>query len=124
MPGNAHLLPHLRPIRPHELEPLRAAAAADAHEVIDPTHVLVREGKIIGYASLAHHVSLVNCWISSAEAGPLDSLCALSAVESLVAEHGSRGIVLPCDTKSPFYSKLARLGYRTLGESTISTKGV
>ena len=124
MPGNAHILPQLRPIRPHELEPLRAAAAADAHEVIDPTHVLVREGKIIGYASLQHHVSLVNCWISSQDAGPLDSLCALSAVESLVAEHGCRGIVLPCDAKSPFYSKLARLGYTGLLQSTINVKGV
>jgi hypothetical protein len=124
MPGDTHILPQLRPIRPHELDPLIGAAAADNHKVIDPTHVLLKDGKIIGYASLQHHVSLVNCWISSQDAGPLDSLCALSAVESIVAEHGCRGIVLPCDPASPFYSKLQKLGYQGLLQSTINVKGV
>ena len=114
----------LRPIRPGELETLIAKAGRDNHTVIDPTHVALKDGQIVGYCSLSHRVSLVNLWLSSTEAGAIDSLTGLTAVESLCAEHGSAGIVMPCSENSPFYKKMGKLGFRTLGTSSVNVKGI
>ena len=128
MPGDANMTMmervQLRPIRPGELAGLVAAAREDAHECVLPSHVVLKGGEIIGYVGLVHHVCLANVWMHSQKAGPLDSLAGLTALEALAAEHGGRVIVMPCDTKSPYYGKLGKLGYATLGESTITMKGL
>lgn len=114
----------VRPIRAGELEVLKRVAAEDNHAVVNPTHVAVKGGEIVGYCSLAHQVTLVNLWLHSEKAGPVDSLCGLTAVESLCAEHGSRGMVLPCSEDSPFYPKMTKLGFTRLGTSSVNVKGL
>jgi hypothetical protein len=126
MPGDANMTMmervQLRPIRPGELAGLVAAAREDAHECVLPSHVVLKGGEIIGYVGLVHHVCLANVWMHSQKAGPLDSLAGLTALEALAAEHGNTSVLLPCDTASPYWTKLEKLGYRKLLESTITVK--
>ena len=78
---------HRAPVR---LEPItlllqaqvRAAAAADGHGVIHPTHAVVRGDEVVGYTSLGS-VKLVFAWLDTRK---------LSAPETLqvIAHAGSR----------------------------------
>lgn len=106
----------LRPLRPDELPALREAARADAHAVLWPTHVAVREdGRIVGYASVCA-TPVVQVWLDSREVKALETVRLLAQLEREVLPAGLRGYVMPCAQSSPFFPRMERLGFARLGE--------
>lgn len=98
---------------------LDAAAAADNHQVVAPTHLVERDGQIVGYVGFG---TLVNTWLRSDQVRPRDSLYLLNMVEVVAQQGGSRELFLPVSPQSPFHPIMSKLGYQELGTATLTIK--
>jgi hypothetical protein len=117
-----NLHPWLRPLAgPADLERLAAAARADNHIVVGPSHVIDRGGEVVGYASLGV-VPMLHTWVATGKVGPRESLGLLNCGEMLLANLGHRHVILPCAETSPFWPHIERLGYVKLGVTTLNIK--
>ena len=104
-----------------DLIKLEAAALADAHNIMGPTHVMERDGEIIGYASIGS-IPMINIWLDSHKQRPRDAITALNMIENEAARMGYRVVAVPCWEKSPFRKLMERFGYKFLMESGWFTK--
>jgi len=111
----------LRPVLAEDLAGLDAAAKADAHCVMYPTHVARVGGEIAGYAS-ALNTPLLNCWLSSKVLNPRASLMLLQMGEALCADKGARTVVVPCAAESPFNPLMEKMGFAKLGATVLYVK--
>lgn len=117
----------LRKIRPDEVDPLRDLAQDDQHELISPSHVFVKGGEIIGYASIAQ-VPLILPWFHTARCHPADSHYFINQVENLIAEcmpnNGQDLICVPFAPGSPFEPHIEKLGFVNAGKVALTFKKV
>lgn len=111
----------LLPLDPALLPALRAAARADEHALLFPTHVVSKGGDLVGYASL-DATPIVNVWLDSKRVVALDSVRLLVAAEQRLHERGIRTYVMPCARTSPFFPHMGRLGFKLLGENVWFVK--
>ena len=120
-------IPWIRPIRAEDLAALKAAAAADQHQVILPTHVIVTnsEGKeeIVGYLSF-QSVCLINTWVDSRRLRARESVHLLNTAENLAALNGAKLLLTPCAGQSPFRPYMAGLGYQFAGDTGMFLKPI
>jgi hypothetical protein len=91
-----------------------AAALADGHGTISPTH-LVRDqsNNIIGCVSVGA-VPLLFMWMDTRRALSFQSHRTLKESEEISVKAGHKQICLPCSLTSPFHKLLPRLGYQPL----------
>lgn len=116
--------PQVRPIADvRELEALAAAAKADDHDVLFPTHIARKDGEIVGYASIGA-LALVNVWAHSQRLRARESLTLLNLVENVAHALGQRTVCMPCAEQSPFRPLLPGLGYKNLGSASFHVKGI
>jgi hypothetical protein len=106
---------------PAELETLIAVAAEDGHSVVGATHLLTKNGKITGYASLGG-IPLMNVWLDSKQMGALDSMLLLRDAEAILADRGHHQYLMPCTVESPFNPHMERLGFKRLGPTMMHLK--
>ena len=106
-----------------EVQNLRAAAAADDHQVIWPTHMAVKAGVITGYASLGA-VGLLNLWSHSKRMTARDSLTLWREMEAKAREIGFPALCVPCGNGSPFRPLMPRAGYELAMESGFFIKNL
>lgn len=111
----------LRPLRSsEELTRLSEAAAADNHTVLAATHLVIKEGAIVGYASLGG-IPIMNVWVDSKQVRAVDTLSMMAAAEAVLAERW-QAVVVPCMPTSPLKPYMAKLGYAEIGESVLHLK--
>ena len=110
--------------------PAAAAAAADRHQLIAPTHVVVKDGRVIGYGSLGR-VRLFFAWMDTKHATPRDSFAAWRLAEAEMADGAAAQhrptenlICMPCEAGSPFAPYLKHKGYDILGTAQITLKNL
>lgn len=117
----------LRPLRGRDLEELARLAQADNHELIAPSHVFIKDGEMIGCASMAT-VPLVLPWFHTARCQAADSLYMINQMENLMANllplNGGDLVCVPFVKGSPFEPYIERLGYVNAGEVNIAFKKV
>lgn len=117
----------LRRVRPEELEALVRLTQEDKHELIAPTHVFLRDGELIGCASVAA-VPLVLPWFHTQRCQAADSLYMINQMENLLANvmppDGQSLICVPFVKGSPFEPHIERLGYVNAGAVNITFKKV
>ena len=65
---------------------MNAAAAADNHPVLAPSHVMVKGGQVIGYLSLGS-LPTVQAWFDSKNKHALDSLKMIEQGEEIGRAH-------------------------------------
>jgi hypothetical protein len=115
----------LRPIRPDELPALKAAAAADLHEIIAPTHVVVKrlagDEEIVGYASIGV-IHVLNTWVCRGKVTARESVTLLRECETILKAKGAPVACLPVEPNSPFKPFVAKLGYTHFGWSGYNLK--
>ena len=97
----------IRPCRKEDVEPLQKAAAADNHGVWFPSHILEKDGEIVGYFSAA--VPVVLSWQDSKKMNAADSLKELGFIEGVLSQFPF--ICIPCDPDSPYMTFLPKNGY-------------
>ena len=119
------LRPAQSPEEAHELQALQQelsrAAAADNHTVLGPTHVVLRDGEVVGYCS-AGGLPTVHVWLDSKQVHAAESLRLLETLEAILSDNGVRAILMPCDGNSPFSSHMERLGFTKLGTTVLYVK--
>lgn len=108
----------IRRIGPEDVEELRRLAAADSHVVLAPTHVVEKDGGIVGYLSIGA-IPIVNVWMDSAQLGPRDSVAVLGQLDAIMDHAGQPLYYMPCDGESPFHPVMERLGFGPLMETEI-----
>lgn len=101
---------HLRTMHPTDRQPLREALAADGAEMIAPTHVLERDGQIVGYGS-AGFVRLLAGWTAPA-VNDATSAAALQDLEQAAANAGARLVLVACSNDCRFKRLMKQQGYR------------
>ena len=103
------------------LTELQRAAAADAHAVITPTHLMLKGGKVVGYLSIGA-LPVVHSWFDSQHPHVADSLKMIEHGETVVRTQGIRDYTVACADTSPFSQHMVRLGYTKLGTTTLWRK--
>jgi hypothetical protein len=98
------------PFTPDRLEELKAAASADGHAVIEPTALLVEDGKIRGYAGLG--LPVIFFWSHTGNS-PRATFEFADYCEKL---SGPR-FVVPCTADSPLFPYMEHRGYERLGNA-------
>jgi len=88
---------------------LLEAAHKDGHEVYLPTHVYVKEGRIVGYLSI-NMLPTVLSWQSSEDMGPSDSLEAIGYIKGSLQNF--KYLCIPCDPDSPYMKFLPKCGFK------------
>ena len=125
-PGAAQWLPWVRAIRAEDVPALVRAAEADNHVVLAPTHLVVRGGEILGYASVGA-VPLVLTWLDSKKVKARDMMYLVNLAENMVGTAGQAqaGVVcVPCAEDSPIYPHMGALGYEQYGRVMFNLKRV
>lgn len=101
----------VRPYHPElDATALDAAAAADAHSPLNPTHVIERRGEIIGYFGV-NSLPLFRLWFHSEKMKAGDSTRLLFMIENHYRMAGVDVLGTLINTGSPFYPVAARGGY-------------
>lgn len=99
----------IRQFKPEDMAELKKNAEADNHAgVFYPTHVSIKDGKIVGYLSIGV-VPMVLTWQSTKEVKPLDSVKLVSFIEGVLTNFQT--FAVPCDPASPYNKLLPKLGY-------------
>ena len=94
------------PIRTEEeMKAVQEAAYEDEHRsLITPSHYMSKSGEIIGAFSVESPT--VYWWMHTQKALKKDSMSALTALDAVMADHGFRQYIVPCEESSPYYKLL------------------
>lgn len=113
--------PLIRPCRQGDLAALDAAAKADNHIVVAPTHLVLKDNQIAGYVSLGA-IPMVLVWMDTKQAKVRDSICLLNFIENMAVNGGAKHLSLPCVTSSPFRPFMERVGFVSCGQHDLLIK--
>jgi hypothetical protein len=100
----------LIPYRPEHEAELRSAAAADEHRVVAPTHTVMKDGEIIGYASI-NGLPTLHWWLDRTKGKARDSLMLNRQMDLLMLEAGHPYYVAAVGKCSPYVPHLPKLGF-------------
>lgn len=112
-------IPKVRKIRSKdELDAVLAAAKKDSDGIVLPSHLVEKDGEIVGAASLAV-VPVLMVWNSRGKIGPKESLILKQTYEALMEERGIQKYIVLCNKNSPYNPVMKSLGYRSVWETEI-----
>lgn len=97
---------------------LGAAAQADNHLCIAPTHVMVRGEEIIGYLSIGG-MPVVQAWFDSKSGHVLDSLKMIEMGEAIFDSQGGKQYMIAVSESSPFAPHMERLGFKPVMQTVL-----
>lgn len=103
------------------LTTLQESARQDGHNVIAPTHVMVKGAEVIGYLSLAG-MPTVYCWFDSKATKASDSIKMIEHGETVLREKNARHYAVAVGEDSPFAPHMERLGFSRVDKATIWIK--
>ncbi len=117
--------PWFRPLlTARDNEALIAAAATDNHVPLVPTHLVEKNGEIVGYGSVGA-VPMLFVWVHSQKVSARESRGLLNLGENLMAlQYKGPFICCPCTAESPFFPFMRRLGYQSVGEAGFFLKRI
>ncbi len=118
------LIPKLRRIRSKEEYDLALKLAKEDNDgVMLPTHVVEKNGEIVGAASL-NLVPVVMLWHSSTKVGARDSLMLKPQYDALMEERtGGKTYAILCNKNSPYNPAMKSLGYQSVWETEVFIGG-
>jgi hypothetical protein len=116
----------LLPVHLDQLPALDAAARADKHVLIHPTHIVLRSvpdrpPQIVGYASLGS-VRMMFAWLDSNKLTAPESFRAWRMAREEMAKQGGP-VALPCTFDSPLLPFVERMGYKGIFDARIHLRG-
>lgn len=102
-----------------DMPELTEAAKSDNHGVIAATHLVKKDGKVVGYVSF-NAMPNVLIWMHSQRTNVRDALQVENFFETLAAPFGS--VCVPVPKTSPFHPLMTKKGYQDMGEGTVFMK--
>lgn len=97
------------------------AAKDDKDNMTCPTHILWRNGEIIGTWSLAA-VPLVLLWSHSQKMKKEDSIIYSEMIDTLMEEKGHTNHLLCCNSGSPYFKHMEKFGYESVWNTNVFLK--
>ena len=88
------------------LEEVKKAAYKDGHEPLFPTHVVTRDGEIVG--SFCTISPTVYWWLDSKKTNASDTALVLQSVDTLINNEGYIGYAMPVHPSSPYHKFLMK----------------
>jgi hypothetical protein len=116
-------MPRIRPIRQEDFETLQKVCEADNHTVVFPTHVVEKDGKIVGYVSYLS-VPLVLSWCHSKDVKVRDMLTIGNIVENLLLNANINRVGLLIQETSPVFPYYPKAGYTSFGQNHLFIKNL
>lgn len=102
-----------------ELQRVIQLAAEDQHTVINPTDVVMKNGQIAGYLSIAN-TPIVIGHFSTRIMRARDSFNLIHVAEHVVRRStGAANVVWPIGESSPFYKFFPEMGYKELAVEPV-----
>jgi hypothetical protein len=113
--------PIIQPAKVEDLEELHKLAQDDAHSVVLPSHIVRKNGQIIGSVSVAQ-VPMVLVYMNTKRSVAIDSYCVSNFFENFLAAHGNKTVCVPCHVKSSLRPYMESVGYKAYGTHDILIK--
>ena len=107
---------------PAEAEQVIAAARANRDALIHPSHAVMRDGEIIGAASIGM-VPLLLVWNHTEKVRARDSLHLKLVYDAIMAERGTRRHYVACNQHSPYNAHMKHFGYKPIWTTEIFEGG-
>ena len=104
-----------------EGDALMSIAKADSHDVICPTDLIVKNGKVVGYMSIGALPVVVGNF-STQHLRARDSFNLIHIAEQRVELNGASAVLFPIGLDSPFHSLFPEMGYRKLANVDLFIK--
>jgi hypothetical protein len=112
-------VPKVRKIKDQaELDAIMAASKADNDGCLLPTHVVIKNGEIVGCASLAV-LPVMMVWNHSTKVGPRDSIQLKHTYDAIMEEKGAKSYAILCNKQSPYNGHMKQLGFKPVWETQI-----
>lgn len=99
-----------------------AAIKNDNDNLDHATHVWVRDGEIVGAASI-NAVPVLMLWHDSKKFTPRDSLHAQRIYEAIFESLGFPKLWVLCDKKSPYNQHMSQMGCKPIWSTDVFTAG-
>ena len=109
--------PTLRVCGREDMRAIVEATTAEGAECIAPTHVLERDGKVVGYGS-AGKAALIAGWTSES-VDDETSVAALRAMENAAGNEGFKIVLVACTEECRFKAFMEAEGY-TAGSKQVT----
>jgi len=105
------MIPKIRKIQSmEELEATIEAAKKDNDNMRFPSHVITKDDKIVGGWCLGA-IPLVMVWNDTKSFSPRDSITQINTIDAIMDDRGKKGYMIACNSNSPYYPQMERLGY-------------
>ena len=112
----------LRRIRSQkDLDDAVRIAKVDMHDTLAPTHVVEKNGIIVGHFTL-NNVPMWNAHLSTAHVFPRETFHLINTVESKIEDAGCGFIITPVGQSSPIHPLMEKLGYTKLATVDLFVK--
>ena len=113
------MVPSVRRITdPQQAEAILKIAREDNDGVMFPSHVVIKNGEIVGGVSLGV-IPFVALWHHSQKTGPKDSLILKSIYDSIMETKGTPQYFIACNAASPYVTHMEQLGYNPVWDTKI-----
>ena len=105
------MIPKVRKIiTVEEFDATVKAAQKDSDNMLYPTHIITKDGKIVGGWSLGS-MPLVMVWNDTKSFTARDSLTQINTIDAIMNDRGNKHYMIACNSDSPYFSKMEKLGY-------------
>ena len=104
-----------------QLTEAKELATRDQHDLVAPTHVVVKEGKVIGHVSIAGAPLLI-CHFAMGMAEALDTFTVVHVAEQMLELGGAKEMLTVVSPISPVYPNMKKMGYKYLGNVDLFVK--
>jgi len=95
-----------------DLEEVYAAAAKDEDGILNPTHMVLKNGQVVGAISL--QVFCAGWWMDKKKTKGRESLTVFQILDSLMMDSKIFKYLLPCRDDSPYFKFMEKAGFKKL----------
>ena len=106
-----------------ELEAMIKAAAEDNADIQFPSHMLTKDGKIVGGWSMGT-VPLTMVWHDSNKVTVRDSIMLNKTIDALMNDRGHAHYLMACDSTSPYNSYMEKFGHNLIWNTNLYYKEI
>ena len=100
----------LRAISQEDVKPLYAMAEAEGHDIWQPTHIIEKDGEMMGSVSI-DGIPMCTAFVSREISSPFVLRSMVKETEEIIRNYGDRGYFLCVGPNSPAHRFMPRGGY-------------
>jgi hypothetical protein len=101
-----------------EIDAAIRAAVEDNDMMRLPSHVVLKNGEIAGAYNLAS-IPFVACWHSTQLMNARDTMISLNTMSSIMNDRFPNGYFVTCNSKSPVFGYMEKLGYEPMWPTNL-----